>query len=97
MVNGVLYRTNVFSRRPQACGYPVRHLAFTDKGVGSGGESCLLAGVQLADKDDDDGGRTGCPQLIQGVAGVYSVAACFASRNSCQASLKTAMYPGSVG
>ena len=29
----------------EAVGYTVRHLAFTDKGVGPGGESCLLAGA----------------------------------------------------
>ena len=62
---------NEFGCRPEAVGYPVRHLAFTDKGVGPGGESSLLAGIQLADEDNDGSGRADCPQLGQGVAGVY--------------------------
>jgi hypothetical protein len=36
-------------------------LALTDKGVGPGGESRLLAGIQLADEDNDDGRRAGPP------------------------------------
>jgi hypothetical protein len=68
--NGISYQTNAISRRAQAIGYSVWHLALTDKGVGPGGESRLLAGAQLAEEDNDDGVRAGCPQLGQCVAGV---------------------------
>jgi hypothetical protein len=67
----MLHRINAFGRRPQAPGYPVWHLALTDKCIGPGGESRLLSSVQLANEDNDDGGRAGGPQLGQGVARVY--------------------------
>ena len=59
---------NAISRHPQAFRYTVRHLTFTNKGVGADGESGLLAGVQLADENYDDGVWAGCPQLSQGIA-----------------------------
>jgi serine/threonine-protein kinase len=51
--------------------HPVRHIAFADEGIGSGRKSCLVAGIQMADEDNDNRGRTNCPQLNQGLAGVF--------------------------
>ena len=61
---------NAISRHPQAFSYTIRHLTFTNKGVGSDGESGLLAGVQLADENYDDRVWADCPQLRQGIAGI---------------------------
>jgi hypothetical protein len=47
----------------QAFGYyTVRHLAFTDKAVGPGGKGRLVAGIQLADEDNDECGPHNWPK-----------------------------------
>jgi hypothetical protein len=61
---------NSINCHPQAFSHTVWHLAFANKGVGAGGKSRLLPGVQLADENYDGGGRADCPQLGQGIAGV---------------------------
>jgi hypothetical protein len=49
----------------QAFGHTLGRLTFTDKRIGASREGGLLTGVQMADEDNDQRGRTGRPEFIQ--------------------------------
>ena len=46
-------------------GHPIGHFTFTDKRVGASGESGLLTGVQMADKDNDQCLRASLAEFAQ--------------------------------
>jgi hypothetical protein len=59
---------NTSGRSAQAFSHPIGHLAFADKGIGPGRERGLLAGIQMADQDNDDRGWAGQPQFGQSLS-----------------------------
>ena len=58
--------TNARGNGSQAFGHTLRRLTLTDKCIRAGGKCGLLTGIQMADEDNDQRGRAGLAEFIQG-------------------------------
>jgi hypothetical protein len=57
--------TGASSNSLQPFGHTIGRFRFTDKRIRAGRKCGLLTGVQMADKDNDQRGRTGSAEFIQ--------------------------------